>query len=66
MLVKKSGKVLTYNATSWWNKVSLKVEAGDSILVLGNVDTKNIQITSSITQIIYQIAVSAAVVLRGF
>jgi len=32
LLVKKSGKVLTYNATSWWNKVSLKVEAGDSIL----------------------------------
>jgi len=52
--------------TSWWDRVPLKVEAGDSILVLGKVDTKNIQITSSISQIIYQIAVSAAVVLRVF
>ena len=42
------------------------VEAGDSILVLGKVDTKNIQITSSVTQILYQIAVGAAVVLRAF
>jgi len=66
LLVKKNGKVLTYNATSWWDRVPLKVEAGDSILVLGRVDSKNIQITSSITQIIYQIAVSAAVVLKAF
>ena len=66
LLVKKSGRVLTYNATSWWDRVPLKVEAGDSILVLGKVDSKNIQITSSITQIIYQIAVGAAVVLKAF
>jgi len=66
LLVKKNGRVLTYNATSWWDKIPLRVEAGDSILVLGKVDSKNIQITSSITQILYQIAVSAAVVLRAF
>jgi len=66
LLVKKSGRVLTYNSTSWWDRVPLEVEAGDSILVLGRVDSKNIQITSSITEIIYQIAVSASVVLRGF
>jgi len=66
LLVKKSGKVLTLNATSWWGGEPLPVEAGDSILVLGKVDSKNIQITSSVTQILYQIAVGAAVVLRAF
>jgi len=66
LLVKKSGRVFTYNSSSWWENVPLKVEAGDSILVLGKVDTKNIQITSSVTQILYQIAVGAAVVLRAF
>jgi len=66
LLVKKNGRVITYNATSWWGGNRVNVEPGDSILVLGRVDTKNIQITSSVTQIIYQIAVSAAVVLRAF
>lgn len=66
LLVKKNGRVLTYNSSSWWENRPLKVKAGDSILVLGKVDTKNIQITSSVTQILYQIAVGAAVVLRAF
>jgi len=66
LLIKKNGKVITYNATSWWSEHSFTVEAGDSILVLGKVDSKNIQITSSVTQILYQIAVGAAVVLRAF
>jgi len=66
LLVKKNGRVLTYNSSSWWENVPLDVKAGDSILVLGKVDTKNIQITSSVTQILYQIAVGAAVVLRAF
>ncbi len=66
LLVKKNGRVLTYNSSSWWENRPLEVKAGDSILVLGKVDTKNIQITSSVTQILYQIAVGAAVVLRAF
>jgi len=66
LLVKKNGQVITYNANSWWNDTILEIEAGDSILVLGRVDSKNLQITSSITQILYQIAVGAAVVLRAF
>ena len=66
LIVKKSGKVITYNATSWWSAKSVNIEAGDSILVLGKVDSKDIQITSSITQILYQIAVSTAVVLKAF
>ncbi len=66
LLVKKNGRVITYNATSWWGEHTFVIEPGDSILVLGKVDSKNIQITSSVTQILYQIAVGAAVVLRAF
>ncbi len=66
LIVKKSGRVITYNATSWWSAKSVNIEAGDSILVIGKVDSKDIQITSSITQILYQIAVSTAVVLKAF
>ncbi len=66
LLVKKNGRVITYNARSWWGNHSFQIEAGDSILVLGKVDSKNIQITSSVTQILYQIAVGAAVVLNAF
>jgi protein involved in polysaccharide export with SLBB domain len=66
LLIKKNGKVITYNASSWWEEHSFTINPGDSILVLGKVDSKNIQITSSVTQILYQIAVGAAVVLRAF
>ncbi len=66
LLIKKNGRVITYNASSWWGEHAFAVEPGDSILVLGKVDSKNIQITSSVTQILYQIAVGAAVVLRAF
>jgi len=66
LLVKKNGKVLTYDASGWWADSAPNIEAGDSILVLGKIDSKNIQITSSVTQILYQVAVGAAVVLRAF
>lgn len=66
LVVKKNGRILTYDASDWWHKRGMRVEPGDSILVLGKVDSKNIQITSSVTQILYQIAVGAAVVLRAF
>jgi protein involved in polysaccharide export with SLBB domain len=39
------------------------VEAGDEILVLPEADTKNLQLASSITQILYQIAVATKVAL---
>jgi len=38
------------------------VRAGDEIMVLPKVDTKNIEVTRGITQIIYQIAVAAKIV----
>ncbi len=42
------------------------VEAGDSILVLGKTDTKNLLLAKDLTQILYQVAVGAAVVLQAF
>jgi len=66
LLIKANGEVQQYESDATFANSSPKVEAGDSILVLGKVDSKNILITSSITQIIYQMAVGAAVVLRAF
>ena len=69
LLIKANGGVVQYSSEgSPFNRKhsSVKVESGDSILVLGKVDSKNILITSSITKILYQVAVGAAVVLRAF
>lgn len=66
LLVKKNGRVFTNDDSSFFGTTNYEVEPGDSILVLGKVDSKNIQITSSVTQILYQVAVGAAVVLRAF
>ena len=45
------------------SKNSDKIRAGDEIMVLPKVDTKSLEITRAITQILYQIAVSARVLL---
>lgn len=69
LLLKGNGEVVQYDAKERHFSSSLtspKVEAGDSILVLGKTDSKNILITSSVTKILYQIAVGAAVLLRAF
>ena len=42
---------------------SQKVRAGDEIFVLPQVDTKSLQITKDITSVLYQIAVSAGVLV---
>ena len=39
------------------------IQPGDEIMVLMKIDTKNIEITQSITTILYQIALSAKVLL---
>jgi len=59
LIVKSNGKVQQYNTHS-------DLEQGDSILVLGKTQTKNLILTKDITQIIYQVAVGAAVVLNAF
>lgn len=67
LLLKANGEVTQYNSDDFFSRGTPPVvEAGDSILVLGKTDSKNILITSSITTILYQIAVGAAVVLRAF
>ena len=67
LLIKANGRVVQYSSGDFFSdSSSIHVDAGDSILVLGKTDSKNILITSSVTQILYQVAVGAAVVLRAF
>ncbi len=63
LIIKKSGQVISYDADSSFGS-EYKVKPGDNILVLGEVDSKYLQVVKDITQIVYQIAVGAAVVLR--
>jgi protein involved in polysaccharide export with SLBB domain len=65
LLVKANGQVIAQDTTSF-SFSSPKVEAGDSILVLSKTDTKDLLLTKDITQILYQIAVGAAVVINAF
>lgn len=59
LLIKKNGKVINLYGTSEQN-----IEPGDSILVLSKIDSKSLNIIKDITQIIYQLALGAAVILR--
>ena len=63
LIIQKNRQVFTYDATTFFGD-DYKVKAGDSILVLGKVDTKYLQVVKDITQIIYQLALGASVVLR--
>ncbi len=64
LLVKANGRVIQHNSS--FSFTSPQVEAGDSILILGKTDTKNLLLAKDITQILYQVAVGAAVVLKAF
>lgn len=63
LIIKKSGQVISYDPSSSFSE-NYNIAPGDVILVLGKVDSKYLQVVKDITQIVYQIAVSAAVVLR--
>jgi len=63
LIIHKNGSVQSYNADEWFVDEA-KIEAGDSILILSKVDTKYLQAIKDITQIIYQLAIGAAVVIR--
>jgi hypothetical protein len=65
LIIRQNGKIITYDADSFFRK-NVIILPGDSILVLGKPNSENLQITKDITQILYQIAVSAGVVLRLF
>ena len=64
LLVHPNGHVVSFDVSSYGG--SEAVWPGDSLLVLGKPDSKSLQIVKDITQIIYQIAVGAAVVLRAY
>lgn len=63
LIIQKNGKVTTYDSTALFAD-EYTVNPGDSILVLGKVDTKYLQVVKDITQIVYQLALGAAVVLK--
>ncbi|WP_457563066.1 SLBB domain-containing protein [Caminibacter pacificus] len=65
LIIKQNGKVITFDADAFFKK-NVKISKGDSILVLGKPNSENLQISKDITTILYQIAVSAGVVLRLF
>lgn len=65
LLIKANGEVIQHNAGGF-HFASPHVEAGDAILVLGKTDTKSLQFAKDITQVLYQVAVGAAVVLNAF
>lgn len=64
LLVKSNGKVEQCSLEAFSRTID--VEPGDSILVLGKTDTKDLLLAKDLTQIIYQVAVGAAVVLKSF
>lgn len=63
LIIHTNGKVTAYDDSSLFGG-TYKVLPGDSILVLGKVDAKYLQVVKDITQIVYQLAIGAAVVLR--
>ena len=62
LLIKSNGRVFKYKNGLLSRNVS--VSPGDSILVLQKVKTKNMLIFKDLTQILYQIAIGAAVILQ--
>jgi protein involved in polysaccharide export with SLBB domain len=63
LIIQKNGRINTYDDDSFFSD-DYTINAGDSILVLGKVDAKYLQIVKDITQIVYQLALGAAVVMR--
>ena len=61
LIVSQNGTVKKYESTSELKKAV--VNNGDAILVLPEVAGKNIQLAKSLTQIMYQIAVSVGVLV---
>lgn len=64
LVLRQNGEVTLFSS-GYFDK-SPKINSGDSIIVLSKVDEKYFQSAKDITQILYQIAVGAAVVLKAF
>ena len=64
LIIHQNGKVSTYNDSFFKFGSSKKtINPGDSILVLGKTDTKNLILAKEVTQILYQVAISAGVLI---
>lgn len=63
VVMHKDGTLSKVKKKSLFSSQRVDVNAGDEILVLPKVDLKRLQITKDFTQILYQIAVAAGVVL---
>jgi protein involved in polysaccharide export with SLBB domain len=61
LVIKQNGSVQKCESKSQLNKIA--IAKGDSVLVLPKLEGKSVQITKDITQILYQIAVGAGVLL---
>ena len=64
MVIRQNGRVIKFDSVSEMKKA--KAEKGDSILVLPKLEGKNVQIVRDITQILFQVAMSAGIVLAAF
>ena len=64
LVIRQNGRVIKLDSVSEMKKT--KVEKGDSILVFPKLEGKNVQIVRDITQILFQIAMSAGIVLAAF
>ena len=63
LIIRASGKAEKYDASLLAMNARPAIEKGDSILVLPKAEGRNLMTTSVITQILYQIAIAAKVVL---
>lgn len=63
LVIRASGKAEKYDASLFTMNAKPVIEKGDSILVLPKAEGRNLMTTSVITQILYQIAIAAKVVL---
>ena len=64
LVIRQNGRVIKFDSVSGMKKA--KVQKGDSILVFPKLEGKNVQIVRDITQILFQIAMSAGIVLAAF
>jgi len=63
VVLHRNGAFTKVKKPSWLNHMHARIEPGDEILVLPKIDLKKLQISKDFTQVLYQIAVAAGVVL---
>lgn len=63
VVLHRSGAFTKVKKPGWGGHMRATIEPGDDILVLPKIDLKKLQISKDFTQVLYQIAVAAGVVL---